>query len=55
MMKQYFKAIILSLKINENILNFNFLMGGIRHIGSFHGFLKRSFVNVKNNEGYGNL
>ena len=31
-MKQYFKAIILLLKINENILNFNFLMQGIRHI-----------------------
>ena len=33
--KTYFKAIILSIKIYENILKFNFLMGGaggdIRH------------------------
>ena len=55
MMKQYFKAIILSLKINENILSFNFLMGGIRHIDCFNSFLKWSFINVKNNEVYGNL
>ena len=27
-MKAYFKAVILSLKIYENILKFNFLMGG---------------------------
>ena len=31
-MKAYFKAVILSLKIYENILKFNFLMGVITHI-----------------------
>ena len=31
-MKAYSKAVMLSLKIYENILNFNFLMGGIKHI-----------------------
>ena len=56
-MKRYFKAIILSLKIYENILKFNFLMGVgggvvgggrvIRHIDCFHRFLKRSFIDVK--------
>ena len=40
-MKTYFKAVILSLKIYENILKFNFLMGGIRHIDFFHRFIKR--------------
>ena len=29
-MKAYFKVIILLLKVYENILNFNFLMGGGR-------------------------
>ena len=28
MMKGYFKAVMLSLKIDENMLKFNFLMGG---------------------------
>ena len=49
-MKAYFKAIILSLEIYQNILNFNFLMGeggvcggggGIRHIDCFHRFMKQ--------------
>ena len=31
-MKAYFKVVKLSLKIYENILKFNFIMGGIRHI-----------------------
>ena len=58
-MKRYFEVIILSLKIYENILRFNFLMGaggggggGIRDIDCFYRFLKRSFNNVKND---GNL
>ena len=49
-MKRHFKAIIWSLKIYENILKFNFLMGGeggIGHIDCFHRFLKRSFIDVK--------
>ena len=53
-MKRYFKAVMLSLKIYENILKFNFLIGGrggrgIRHIYYFHSFLKW-FIDVKNNE-----
>ena len=58
-MKRYFKAVMLSLKIYENILKFNFLIGGggerggggrgIRHIYCFHNFLKW-FIDVKNNE-----
>ena len=55
-MKRYFKAVMLSLKIYENILKFNFLRGGgrgggrgIRHIYCFHNFLKW-FIDVKNNE-----
>ena len=37
-MKRYFKAMILSLKNYENIVKFNFLMGGggIRHIDGLH-------------------
>ena len=34
----------------KNILKFNFLMGGIKHIDCFHRFMKRSFIHVKNNE-----
>ena len=30
-------------------------MGGIRHIDCFHRFLERSFIDVKNDEVYGNL
>ena len=62
-MKRYFEVIILSLKIYENILRFNFLMGGggvggggggvrIGDIDCFYRFLKRSFNDVKND---GNL
>ena len=35
-MKAYFKAVMLSLKVYENMLKFSFLMGGIRHIDCFH-------------------
>ena len=58
-MKAYFKAVMFSLKIYENILKFNFLMGwgmecgggrGIRHT-VYLSFLKRSFIDVKNDEG----
>ena len=65
-MKAYFNVIILLLKVYENIQNFNFLMGGggvgggegeggIRCIDCFHRFMKWSFINVKNDEVYGNL
>ena len=52
-MKRYFQAVMLSRKIYENILKFNFLMregGSIRHIDCFHSFLKRSFIDVKKDE-----
>ena len=39
-MKAYFKAVMLSLKIYENILKFNFLMGGIRHTDFLPKFFK---------------
>ena len=35
-MKAYSKAVMLSLKIYKNILKFDFLMGGIRHIDCLH-------------------
>ena len=38
--KAYFKAVMLSLKIYENILKFNFLMGGIRHTDFLPKFFK---------------
>ena len=38
--KAYFKAVMLSLKIYENILKFNFLMGGIRHTDCLPKFFK---------------
>ena len=54
-MKAYSKAVILSLKIFENILKFNFLMGeggaGLDILTIYASFLKRSFINVKNDEG----
>ena len=51
-MKTYFKAVILSIKIYENILKLNFLIGVIKHIDCLlKFFLKRSFIDVKNNEG----
>ena len=40
-MKAYPEAVILSIKNYENILNFNFLMGGIRPIDCSHRFMKR--------------
>ena len=51
-MKEYLKAIILSLKIYENILNFNFLIGGgggggIRHIDCLHKFFKAVIYRYK--------
>ena len=57
-MKAYSKAVMLSLKIDENTLNFNFLMGGGGVLGILTVYvntLKRSFIDVKNNEVYGNL
>ena len=40
-MKAYFKVVMLSLKIYENILKFNFLMGGgIRHTDCLRKFFK---------------
>ena len=39
-MKAYPKVVILSVKIDENILKFNFLMGGIKHIDCLHKFFK---------------
>ena len=50
-MKAYSKAVILSLKIFENILKFNFLMGegggGLDILTIYANFLNRSFINVK--------
>ena len=56
-MKAYSKAVMLSLKIDENTLNFNFLMGGgvLGILTVYVNTLKRSFIDVKNNEVYGNL
>ena len=56
-MKKYLETVILSLKICENILKFNFLVGGgggvldIIHTNCLRKFLKRSFIDVKNDEG----
>ena len=59
-MEAYFKAVILSLKIYENILQFNFLMevwgwrwgeGAVLDILTVYtNILKRQFIDVKNNE-----
>ena len=56
-MKRYFKAMILSLKNYENILKFNFLMGGavLDILTVYANVLKRSFIDVNNDEVYGNL
>ena len=57
-MKAYSKAVMLSLKIDENTLNFNFVKGGGGVLGILTVYvntLKRSFIDVKNNEVYGNL
>ena len=58
-MKAYFKAAMLSLTIYENILKFNFLIegaggggGGVLDILTVYaGVLKRSFIDVKKDEG----
>ena len=56
-MKSYSMAAMLSLKIYENLLIFNFLMGvggggggGIRHIDCVHCFMKLEFIDVKSSE-----
>ena len=49
-MKLYFKVTILSLKIYENILNFNFLMVVLDILTVYANALKRSFIDLKNNE-----
>ena len=56
-MKGYFKAAMLSLKIYENILKFNFLIGGgvLDILAVYANTLKQSFIDVKNNEVYGDL
>ena len=57
-MKRYFKAMILSLKNYENIVKFNFLMGGgavLDILTVYANVLKRSFIDVKNDEVNGNL
>ena len=59
-MKGYFKAIILFIKTYENILKFNFVMGrgrrgGIRHTDCLRKLFKSSFIEIKNDEVYGNL
>ena len=50
-MKAYFKAMMLSLKIYENILKFNFVMWGgvgvLDILTVYASFLKRSFINVE--------
>ena len=46
-MKAYFKAVMLSLKIYENILKFNFLMGGIRHTDCLCNFFKAVIYRCK--------
>ena len=51
-MKAYFKVVMLSLKIYENILKFNFLMGGgLDILTVYASFLKRLFIDLKNDEG----
>ena len=59
-MEAYFKAVILSLKIYENILQFAFLMEGwgwrwgegavLDILTVYTNILKRQFIDVKNNE-----
>ena len=54
-MKTYFKVVMLSLKIYENILKFNFLTGGggLDILTVYASFLKRLFIDLKNDEGVG--
>ena len=52
-MKRYFKTVMLSLKIDENILKFNFLMGRgmvLDMLTVYANTLMWSFINIKNNE-----
>ena len=46
-MKAYPKVVILSVKIDENILKFNFLMGVLDILTAYTSFLKQSFINVE--------
>ena len=45
--KANFKEVILSLKIYKNILKFNFLMGGIRHIDCFGKYFEAVIYRCK--------
>ena len=52
-MKRYFKTVMLSLKIDENILKFNFLMGRgmvLDILTVYANTLMWSFIDIKNNE-----
>ena len=52
-MKRYFKTVMLSLKIDENILKFNFLMGRgmvLDMLTVYANTLMWSFIDIKNNE-----
>ena len=46
-MKAYSKAVMLSLKIYKNILKFDFLMGGIRHIDCLHKYIEEVIYRCK--------
>ena len=47
MMKAYFKAVILLIKTYENILKFNFLMEGNRHIDCLHKYFEAVIYQYK--------
>ena len=47
MMKAYFKAVILLIKTYENILKFNFLMEGNRHIDCLHKYFEAVIYRYK--------
>ena len=51
-MKAYPRMVKLSLKIYENLVKFNFLMGGglLDILTVYANTLKRSFIDLKNNE-----
>ena len=46
-MNEYLKAVLLSLKLFENTLKFNFLVGGIRHIDCFHSVFEAVIYRYK--------
>ena len=46
-MKAYSKTVMLSLKIYKNLLKFNFLMGGIRHIDCLHKYFEAVIYRCK--------